>query len=509
MLAFLMKACVAALRKFPDFNASLDGDKLVLKQYFHIGFAADTPNGLVVPVVKDADRKGVLEIAREIGELARRRAKASSGSPTCRADASRSRASAASAAPRSRRSSTRPRSRSSACRAASRSRCGTAASSCRGSCCRCRSPTTIASIDGAARGAVHELPRAAARRHAARDALAVAPRPRRGPRRCGVDRPRAPPDPRDPARAILGGNRGAHVAGARSRTSLDMRPARRTVARAPGARAGMPVCGAVLVESCTGRGRWGSLAHPTTDDAARPPLPLPRVPRTRTANGSAAELAAPPPAVSAPAADAAPADPPAPAADPCDAIASLPEDDGCSGAPLCSARQRAKLACDLRDAMERRYVFFPVKGRLLARDGAPAFDSRAHLDACVAEERAISKEDDPLRFYDRMRRCTAAFEDGHLLFGAPVRLPQVALGFGLRIAEGGRIVIANREKKLVSYLAKVSGLRGIRADPRGRERGAGDRRAARRGMGRGARSPRACELAGRAPRARRRRGHPP
>ena len=107
------------------------------------------------------------------------------------------------------------------------------------------------------------------------------------------------------------------------------------------------------------------------------------------ANGSPAELAAPPPAVSAPAADAAPADPPAPAADPCDAIASLPEDDGCSGAPLCSARQRAKLACDLRDAMERRYVFFPVKGRLLARDGAPAFDSRAHLDACVAEERAI------------------------------------------------------------------------------------------------------------------------
>jgi hypothetical protein len=184
-------------------------------------------------------------------------------------------------------------------------------------------------------------------------------------------------------------------------------------------------------------------------------------PAPAPATGSAAELAAPPPAVSAPAADAAPADPPAPAADPCDAIASLPEDDGCSGAPLCSARQRAKLACDLRDAMERRYVFFPVKGRLLARDGAPAFDSRAHLDACVAEERAISKEDDPLRFYDRMRRCTAAFEDGHLLFGAPVRLPQVALGFGLRIAEGGRIVIANREKKLVSYLAKVSGLRGI------------------------------------------------
>ena len=69
MLAFLIKACVFALRKFPDFNASLDGDNLVRKQYFHIGFAADTPNGLVVPVLKNADRKGVLEIAREMGEL--------------------------------------------------------------------------------------------------------------------------------------------------------------------------------------------------------------------------------------------------------------------------------------------------------------------------------------------------------------------------------------------------------------------------------------------------------
>ena len=69
MLAFLIKACVAALRKFPDFNASLDGESLVRKRYFHIGFAADTPNGLVVPVLKDADRKGVLEIAREMGAL--------------------------------------------------------------------------------------------------------------------------------------------------------------------------------------------------------------------------------------------------------------------------------------------------------------------------------------------------------------------------------------------------------------------------------------------------------
>jgi pyruvate dehydrogenase E2 component (dihydrolipoamide acetyltransferase) len=71
MLAFLVKAVVAALAKHPEFNASLDGDNLVLKKYFHIGFAADTPNGLVVPVLKDADRKGVLDIAKETAELAR------------------------------------------------------------------------------------------------------------------------------------------------------------------------------------------------------------------------------------------------------------------------------------------------------------------------------------------------------------------------------------------------------------------------------------------------------
>jgi pyruvate dehydrogenase E2 component (dihydrolipoamide acetyltransferase) len=71
LLAFLIKASVAALKKFPDFNASLDktGENLVLKGYYHIGFAADTPNGLVVPVLKDADKKGVLAIAREMAEL--------------------------------------------------------------------------------------------------------------------------------------------------------------------------------------------------------------------------------------------------------------------------------------------------------------------------------------------------------------------------------------------------------------------------------------------------------
>ena len=72
MLAFLIKACVAALKKFPEFNASLDGEQIVYKQYFHIGFAADTPNGLMVPVIKDADKKGVFEISKEMGELAKK-----------------------------------------------------------------------------------------------------------------------------------------------------------------------------------------------------------------------------------------------------------------------------------------------------------------------------------------------------------------------------------------------------------------------------------------------------
>ncbi len=70
LLAFLIKACAAALKRLPEFNASLDGDNLVLKGYYHIGFAADTPNGLVVPVVKDADRKGILDIAKETTVLA-------------------------------------------------------------------------------------------------------------------------------------------------------------------------------------------------------------------------------------------------------------------------------------------------------------------------------------------------------------------------------------------------------------------------------------------------------
>ncbi len=72
MLAFLIKACVAALKKFPEFNSSLDGDALIYKQYFHIGFAADTPNGLMVPVIKDADKKGIFQISEEMGDLAKK-----------------------------------------------------------------------------------------------------------------------------------------------------------------------------------------------------------------------------------------------------------------------------------------------------------------------------------------------------------------------------------------------------------------------------------------------------
>ena len=72
MLAFVIKAVVAALKKFPDFNASLDGDQLVYKQYYNIGFAADTPNGLVVPVLKDADKKGLVQISQELAELSKK-----------------------------------------------------------------------------------------------------------------------------------------------------------------------------------------------------------------------------------------------------------------------------------------------------------------------------------------------------------------------------------------------------------------------------------------------------
>jgi len=73
MLAFLIKACITALRQYPEFNASLDktGENLIVKGYYHIGVAVDTPDGLVVPVMRDADRKGVFDLARELAEISR------------------------------------------------------------------------------------------------------------------------------------------------------------------------------------------------------------------------------------------------------------------------------------------------------------------------------------------------------------------------------------------------------------------------------------------------------
>ncbi len=148
--------------------------------------------------------------------------------------------------------------------------------------------------------------------------------------------------------------------------------------------------------------------------------------------------------------------------DPCDGVAALEDGASCGNAPLCSRRQRVRLACDLRDALERRYIFYSVKGAMIAGAGGEPFDARRHLDACVAEERAVANEDDPLRFYDRLRRCTAAFEDGHLLLSAPVRLPQVALGIGLARVDG-RLYVANRERTLVRHLAPLSGIPDLEA----------------------------------------------
>jgi pyruvate dehydrogenase E2 component (dihydrolipoamide acetyltransferase) len=73
MLAFMIKACVTALKQFPQFNSSLDksGESMIIKKYFHIGVAVDTPGGLVVPVVRDADRKGVFDVAKELGEISK------------------------------------------------------------------------------------------------------------------------------------------------------------------------------------------------------------------------------------------------------------------------------------------------------------------------------------------------------------------------------------------------------------------------------------------------------
>ncbi len=109
-LAFLMKAVVAALKKYPTVNSSLDGDNLILKHYWHIGFAADTPQGLVVPVIKDVDKKGILDIAKETGELAAKARDGKLGPNDIQGATFTISSLGGSAAPLSRRSSTRRRS---------------------------------------------------------------------------------------------------------------------------------------------------------------------------------------------------------------------------------------------------------------------------------------------------------------------------------------------------------------------------------------------------------------
>lgn len=135
---------------------------------------------------------------------------------------------------------------------------------------------------------------------------------------------------------------------------------------------------------------------------------------------------------------------PGPVADPC-AAPPPPAELLCAGAALCDARDRVWTMCELRDAVRSRYVFLEAKRRLLG----PGFDPAARLDACVSAERAIAREDEPLRFYDRVRACLSGFQDGHLIVTAPARLPQVALGIALRRA-GGKIVVAAREPSLAA-----------------------------------------------------------
>jgi hypothetical protein len=147
-----------------------------------------------------------------------------------------------------------------------------------------------------------------------------------------------------------------------------------------------------------------------------------------------------PPATAASLAPAAPAATPV---DPCADAAALPATPSCGDAPLCSARDRVRTFCELRVAVRSRYVFLDVKRSLLGN----GFEPTARLDACVASERSIAREDDPLSFYDRVRTCLAGFQDGHLIVTSPVRLPQVRLGVELRRA-GSKIVVAAREPAL-------------------------------------------------------------
>jgi hypothetical protein len=142
----------------------------------------------------------------------------------------------------------------------------------------------------------------------------------------------------------------------------------------------------------------------------------------------------------------------------CREAAAITDHPACAGVPLCSARERLRVVCELGDALESRYVFTSVKSALLAGRGGGRFDARRHLDGCVARERAVAREADPLRFYDRMRACLAGFEDGHLIASVPGKLPAVALGLSLRLAADGKVYLASRTPAVVDWLRTEGGV---------------------------------------------------
>ncbi|HYD42101.1 MAG TPA: S41 family peptidase [Anaeromyxobacter sp.] len=148
--------------------------------------------------------------------------------------------------------------------------------------------------------------------------------------------------------------------------------------------------------------------------------------------------------------EAAPADP----ADGC-RDRSL-EDEPRGRGPLSGRAERVRLVCELRDALEARYVFFHQKQQLLAAEGRPPFDARRHLDACIAAERSIAREDEPLRFVDRFRRCVAAFEDGHLFLAMPRPLPVVSLGVRLTLTADGKAYVSHRDPGVARWLEEES-----------------------------------------------------
>jgi hypothetical protein len=131
---------------------------------------------------------------------------------------------------------------------------------------------------------------------------------------------------------------------------------------------------------------------------------------------------------------------------------SLDREPACGDGPLCSRAERVRVTCSLREALQSRYVFFNRKTELLAALGHPSFDARRHLDACVRGEREIAREADPLRFVDRLRRCLAGFEDGHLFLSMPRPLPTVSLGIRLRRTEDGKVYVAYRDPGVARWL---------------------------------------------------------